>query len=144
MFIVSDLNSRTSDQLDNVPDINLSRCVDIPLNDNIAPNLPVRKNVDLQTNNFGRKSLTLCKENNLAIVNGILEQGQCKYHDVYRKRPVQSTVDYLITSINNFNSILNMTLLDISDFSDHCPIIFTQNCAFNSLTDNYRSYDKII
>lgn len=144
VFIVGDLNSRTSDQLDYVPDINLNRYVDIPLNENTALKLPVRKNRDPQSNNFGTKLLSLCKENNLAIVNGRLEQGQCTYHGVYRNRPVQSTVDYLIADVNDFNSISNMTVLDISEFSDHCPIVFTLNCAFNAAKDNYRSYDKII
>lgn len=83
-------------------------------------------------------------ENNLAIVNGRLEQDQCTYHGVYRNRPIQRSVDYLITSINDFNSISNMTVLDISEFSDHCPIVFTLICALNSLTENYRSYDIII
>ena len=89
--------------------------------------LPVRKSHDLHVNNFGCRLLELCKQNNIFILNGRLETGQCTYHSVLRSRPVASLVDYLLTDRNNLSSVHHMQVLDINEFSDHCPIEFSLN-----------------
>jgi hypothetical protein len=54
-------------------------------------------------------------------VNGRLEEG-------YRNRPVSSMVDYLITGCDSYNTINELKILDLNDFSDLCPIKFSINC----------------
>lgn len=144
VYLLGDLNSRTSDSLDYVTDINLDRYVDLPEHVNYASSLPARKNCDKGSNNFGSKLLTLCKENELVIVNGRLEPGNCTYHGIHRNKTVQSTVDYLITGIDSFNTILSMSVLDLSEFSDHCPIAFTLKCTLNPNPEKYQNFEKII
>ena len=101
--------------------------------------LPVRRNCDSHVNPFGTKLLTLCKENDLCILNGRLEEGFCTYYALFSKRPVSSMVDYLITGCDSYNSINEMKILDLIDFSDHCPIKFSINCNVKSI-----ECDKII
>ena len=67
---------------------------------------------------------TLCKENYLVICNGRLEDGECTFKSQIRNRPVESTTDYLLTSFNNFNFISDMHVLEMTEFSDHCPVAF--------------------
>jgi hypothetical protein len=62
VYLNGDLNSRTGELLDYIPDLHLGRFVNLPMNDNLASSLPVRRNCDKQVNPFGAKLLTICKE----------------------------------------------------------------------------------
>ena len=82
--------------------------------------------------------------NDLCIVNGRLEEGKCTFHACLRNKPVSSLVDYVVTDIQGYNNISNMCVMDISEFSDHCPIAFTLQYDIVLQNDTARSYDTII
>jgi len=100
--------------------------------------LPARKNHDKLCNNFGLQLLSLCKENNPCIVNGRLENGQFTYHSVHGNKHVASTVDYVICNTDNYESVENLCVCDISEFSDNCCIVFSLNVNNSCLSSNDR------
>ena len=65
IFLLGDLNSRTSNLPDYITDLNLERYVDLPESVMSGADLPPRKNHDNGFNNYGSKLLSLCKGNNL-------------------------------------------------------------------------------
>ena len=75
VYITGDFNSRTGEQLDFVPEMHLERYLDVPTNNSSAISLPQRKNNDKVVNEYGRKLIALCKETDVSIVNGRLEEG---------------------------------------------------------------------
>lgn len=141
VFVLGDLNARTGELADYIPSTNLGQYVDLPDDDTECDDLPPRKNDDKQVNHFGSKLLNLCKENRLYIVNGRLENGSCTFHSKFRNKPVCSTIDYIITSADNFNVIKDVCVLDLLDFSDHCPITFALNCS--NIKHDYTTFDKL-
>ena len=58
------------------------------------------------------------------IVNGRFEKGDYTYHGLLRNRPINSTVDYLISSYDNFNVLNSFCVCPLSEFSDHSAITF--------------------
>lgn len=126
IYLCGDLNSRTGVCPDYVDDINLSRFIDVPVTDNF--DIPVRKSDDKIVNAYGHRLLSLCKENSLHITNGRLEPGRCTYHCVGRGHQGSSVVDYLITNFKHFNQIVDMSVLDLTELSDHCPIQYSFLC----------------
>ena len=138
-------NARTGQLSDCVDNINLDRYVDMPYDDFCMSDIQPRANNDSHVNSFGHQLLTLCKENNVNIVNGRLTPGNCTYHGHYRNRSISSTVDYLITHYNKFGSLCNVHIFDITEFSDHCPLTFSLKCNMNSNVNNcYKYTDKIV
>ena len=82
VYITGDFNSRKGEQLDFVPEMHLERYLDVPTNNSSAISLPQRKNNDKVVNEYGRKLIALCKETDVSIVNGRLEEGNCTFHSV--------------------------------------------------------------
>ena len=102
----------------------------MPDNSLLINNLPTRHNQDTQCNYFGNKLLTLCKESGLCILNGRKEEGKCTFHSIFRSKPVASTIDYVICDYNCYESVTNLHVLDLTEFSDHCPIYFDMKCKY--------------
>ena len=125
VYIAGDFNSRTGEQLDFVPEMHLERYLDVPTNNSSAISLPQRKNNDKVVNEYGRKLLALCKETDISIVNGRLEEGNCTFYSVNRDRISSSTIDYLITNGYNFRNVRNMRVLNVQNLSDHRAISFS-------------------
>ena len=145
VYLNGDLNSRTGLLSDCVDNIHLDRYVDMPYDDLYNVDIPPRANNDTHVNSFGHKLLSLCKENDLHIVNGRLTPGLYTYNGIYRNRSVSSTVDYLITNHKNFSSLNYVLVHDMTEFADHCPIIFSLKHYLNSNVRNcYRNIDKIV
>jgi hypothetical protein len=148
IFIAGDLNSRTGLLPDYIEDIQLDRYIDMPSDSsNQVISDMVRLNCDKVVNPFGRKLLSLCKENEIVIANGRLEPGDCTYYGLHRNRPVSSTVDYILTGVPSLESIYNMSILDQMEFSDHCPMYFSFQCRNYTEVDNIHqnpTVDKII
>ena len=145
VYVTGDLNSRVGENLDYIENIDLDRFVNIPIDDTPSCFCINRKSMDKQINIFGNKFLSLCKENNIKIANGRLEEGQLTYHCVNRNRGCGSVVDYIITKAENFKYISSMKILDLSEYSDHCPIHFTMNYVkINSQNIENEYIDKIV
>ena len=117
----------------------------MPQDDTHVQDIPLRTSHDHVCNSFGNKLLSLCKENDLCIVNGRLEEGKYTCHNMNRNRIGSSVVDYIITNFNNFPCISNMQVFELTEFSDHCPIEFSLNFENFIMfkTDNL-TYEKII
>ena len=138
MFITGDFNARVGQSCDYVENINVDRCVPMPYTDSdLYSNMPSRASNDFTVNNFGNRLLTLCKENDLYIVNGRLESGNYTCYNTIRNFTACSVVDYLITSLNNLSCICSMDVLYITEFSDHCPIKFSLHCNDSLLYQMY-------
>ena len=97
--------------------------------DSITSNLPLRKSADTHSNSFGNKLLSLCKECNTCIVNGRIEPGNFTCYKITRNSFGASVVDYVISNYNLFSTFQSMSVLDITEFSDHCPIEFVMNVS---------------
>ena len=75
LFITGDLNSRTGTDLDFTENIGLDRFVDTPPLVSQQRKSQPKNNFDKFTNNFGKQLLTLCKQHDVQIVNGRLDNG---------------------------------------------------------------------
>ena len=144
IFLTGDFNARTGEDLDFIPSAGLDRFVDLPFS--VDNHLPGRMNCDKIVNTFGRKLLSLCKENSLFIVNGRLEKGEYTFHGTHRNRSINSTVDYLITSESDFQFVDNFRVIPLTEFSDHCPLNFELRTKVDYVisTDNQTCVDKIV
>jgi len=122
-FITGDLNNRTRDRPDYVENINLQRYVTMPgIEEYVVAN---RKSQGKQINNFGLKLLTFCKEHDLTIFNGRLDDGKCTYFTVNRRSSGCSLIDYLMTNRELFDFIKNFEVRDINECSDHYAVIYS-------------------
>jgi hypothetical protein len=126
IYLAGDFNSRTGELLDYVENINLNRFV--PIDDYFVKPELTRKSKDKCVNAFGHKLISILKENALSFVNGRLEEGKFTCYSVKRDRQGASVVDYVITHNRNFKFISNFNVLDLTEFTDHCPITFNVIC----------------
>ena len=145
LYLTGDFNARTSDQPDTVEHSNLDRYVDLPAGSSTDQYIPARKSKDSGVNSFGRKLLSLCKENSIVIANGRIEPGDYTCNNMAHNRNAASVVDYLITNYNNFTCVADMKILELTEFSDHAPIEFSlavENAYFYK--HDILTYDEII
>ena len=78
-----------------------------------------RKNIDTVSNAYGQQLIEFCKNNNIFMLNGRLDQ-----EDLKLTCKNKSTVDYFLSSAHNFEIISSFKILDFDClFSDaHCPL----------------------
>lgn len=147
VFLTGDTNSRVGEKHDFIDDMNLNRYVYMPENYSNNDILPTRCSNDKIVNTFGTKLLTLCKENDLHIVNGRLENGDFTCFTVNRISTGASVVDYLITNVKNFDLLDYFNVLDLNEHSDHCPLNFALKCDMNvyeTTTSDKNYINKIV
>ena len=147
VFLTGDLNARTGLLHDQISDIKLNRFVDLPSTDESSLIIQSRKNHDLVVNQFGHKLLNLCKSNNMCIANGRLEEGKYTFNSLHKNKPIASTVDYVITPRQHLHVIQNMCVLDMNEFSDHNPIVFTMSYNYPNnpnTSDSSFSVNKLV
>ena len=87
--------------------------------------VPNRKSQDKQINNVGLKLLSFCKEHDLSIVNGRLDDGKSTCFTVNRRSSGCSLIDYLMTNRELFDFIKNFEVRDINECSDHYAVIYS-------------------
>ena len=114
VYICGDFKSRTG-----------SRFVDLLDSDEHTSNSPCRRSLDSIVNTFGHKLISICKENDLKILNGCLEPGRF----TFVSHTGSSVVNYFISQTRNYHKILNMDI-NPSEFSDHCIVEATFNAKF--------------
>ncbi|MCG8046717.1 MAG: reverse transcriptase domain-containing protein [Candidatus Thiodiazotropha endolucinida] len=106
-------------------------------------NIPLeRKNADSVTNVYGSQLVDFCKYNNIFILNGRYGQDRITPKLTCKDR---STVDYILTSAENFGVISHFEILDYNYlYSDaHCPISLSINInATNTKTTHNVHVDK--
>ena len=81
--------------------------------------------------------ISLCKENDLTILNGRLEPGRF----TFMSQTGSSVVDYLITQTSNYSKILSIN--DPTEFSDHCVIEIIFAFKFQVKGENTMTFDKL-
>ena len=138
VYLCGDLNSRCGVLSDRVEQLGLGRFVDLPVEDDLSSPIAVRESYDAYVNLFGHKLTSLCKEQDMLIVNGHLEPGRF----TYITQAGASLVDYFISQTKTFSKIDNMFVSDLSEFSDHCSIEISLNIKFESPTEEFRTFDK--
>ena len=129
VYLTGDTNSRIGRKKDFIDN---DRSLDDDDVYDIDTPLP-RVTSDFTSNRFGDCLLDLCKSTNIRIVNGRL------YHDKNVGKITcmtyngMSTVDYLLTSQENFNQLSDFEVLDFNCFSNHAPITFSFKTMTNLL-----------
>ena len=116
-----DLNARTATLPDHDDFSHLPTCVqDLSCTTSTRLEEP-RANKDGHTNNYGRTLLDLCKQADLAILNGCAP-GDPTGTVMCRTPKGSSTVDHFIASHQMLHQALNLTVHDLIPGSDHCPV----------------------
>ena len=67
---------------------------------------------------YGRKLLNFCKDTNLLIANGSLNDGDF----TFQGSQGSSTVDYVLLNNHDFQYVTEFTILEQNEFSDHSPL----------------------
>ena len=98
MYLCGDLNSRCGVLSDRVEQLGLGRFVDLPVEDHLSSPIAVRESYDAYVNVFGHKLISLCKEQDMLIVNGRLEPGRF----TCITQAGASLFDYFISQTKNF------------------------------------------
>ena len=139
VYICGDLNSRTGSLPDFVEEIGLDRFVDLPDSDEQSTSISIRQSFDSIVNAFGHTLISLCKENDLEILNGRLEPGRF----TFMSHTGSSVVDYFITQTSNYSKILNISINDPTEFSDHCVMEIIFAFKFQIKGENPKTFDKL-
>ena len=137
ILLCGDFNARTGAKADFIDNLNLDRFVGT-LPPEMIDNSPMRKSHDKAVNSFGNKLLSFCKDHEMLIVNGRLDDGQCTYHTVKGNLAGSSLVDYLVVDKKCLFHVKNFEVLDLNEFSDHCAIRYSfESNTYNSKNDNF-------
>ena len=119
LYISGDFNSRTAE----IRDIDMYR--DFPGNMLLCKH---RLNNDKVTNTYGRKLIDLCRNNEMAILNGRVRiDGNLNRSNCYTciRYNGSSVVDYVIAQIEALKIMTNFEVLEKLVESDHTPLSLT-------------------
>ena len=86
--------------------------------------MPNRTNKDRVMDYHGIRLLELCQATGLLIVNGRLFNDMNQGKFTFCSQVGQSTGDYLLTDLSNFDILSFFDVLDFNEFSDHSPVLF--------------------
>ena len=131
VYLLGDFNARTGQKQEFVDNLGLNRFVNMPDSDDSSVHVDIRKSNDTISNSFGNKLLGMCKDNNMFLLNGRLEPGKFTCFSTDVRNCGSSVVDYVVTSVHNFDNVNNFQVNDLSEFSDHCSISFCLKCFIN-------------
>ena len=87
-------------------------------------NIPKRLNQDSVLDYHGLGLLDLCQSTGLLIANGPISNDRNKGKFTFCSPTGQSTVDYLLLNLTDFNTIAYFNIFDLNEHSDHLPISF--------------------
>ena len=86
--------------------------------------IPVRVKQDRILDYNGRHFLDLCQSTGLLIANGRLLIDHDKGSYTFCSHQGQSTVDYLLLNLSDFETLSHFDILELNEYSDHAPISF--------------------
>ena len=142
VFLLGDMNARTALGNDFIENDTLCGSIFDTFNHifgYIGDNqLPVRRNPDQGTNEFGTKLLNLCRGTGLRIMNGRHKDGLSNDFTFCGSRGM-SVVDYLLTQRENFDIVSQFIICNLTAFSDHDPLHVCLKCALR--LDKHRGHD---
>jgi len=135
VFLLGDMNARTAIGNDFIENDNICGPIFDSFNhifgymsDN---NLPVRRNPDQGTNEFGLKLLNLCRATGLRILNGRHEDGLADDYTFCGSRGM-SVVDYLLAPYDYFHVVEQFIVGNFTSFSDHAPLHVRLQCILQN------------
>ena len=145
LILMGDLNSRTQELLDYIPNESYDY---VPLNDELY-NIDTigtypRNNMDSGTNSYGSKFLELCKTVPLRILNGRMFGDLFGKFTCYRPQG-SSCVDYCAISPELFSNVRYFQVNPIlPTYSDHTPIslCLKVNATISVQKSNYDFFPK--
>lgn len=73
---------------------------------------------------YGERLLDMCQTTGLLIANGRLYNDQNHGKLTFCSHTGQSTVDYLLLNLSDFDTISYFDILESNEYSDHAPISF--------------------
>ena len=121
VFVSGVFNSRTPDSQDY---FDFGKYLDETLYNLNTCAIPNRKNKDLVIDYHGIRLLELCQVTGLLIVNGRLFNDMNQGKFTFCSQAGQSTVDYLLTGLSDFEIVSIFDVLGFNEFSDHSSISF--------------------
>ena len=100
--------------------------------------------MDRGNNRFGEALLDLCKATNMRIVNCRLLKDHSIGDVTCYTHNGESVVDYVVTSLRNFQSISDFQIYNFSEYSDHAPLYLALKTytKLESQTKNERIFHK--
>ena len=137
IFVYGDLNSRTRESPDFLPDED-NRHIPVPpqgIYDTDSTSWQRRNNLDTEQNSYGKKLLELCRSLPLRVVNGRVIGDLLGNFTCFTGRG-KSSVDYLLATPGIFSSIKSFSVKQLyPTISDHTPLTFQLEARYNVVTD---------
>ena len=133
VLVTGDFNGRTGTNSDFII---YDRYIDAGPDNSIQYNdIPVRFNRDRAVDAYGRRLLELCKTTSLLIANGRLGSDSETGEFTFYGEKGCSTVDYLLLSFIDFETVSYFEICDITEFSDHVGLSFGLHCKQMTCTN---------
>ena len=123
-FLTGDWNSRCSDSIDNLI---FDKYIDQNFDFINSVDIFSRKSRDCIIDYNGLKLINLCQCTGLLIGNGRLYGDKDIGKYTFCSHNSQSTVDYLLLNLSDFEILSYFDVLDFNEFSDHAPITLQFN-----------------
>lgn len=143
VFLFGDFNSRTKNKPDYIENDAVHDSVSV-LSYSNDDQLTERINPDVGHNEYGTRLLSLCKATGVRIVNGRHKGGYSNDFTFNGARGL-STIDYLLTTSDMFDTISKYIVGNFTMFSDHTPLHIELHCfldAYNIVNNDFlRSRD---
>lgn len=119
--MIAYFNCRTASSMDY---IEFDKYIDKDLLILATSNIPKRSNQDSVLDYNGLRLLDLCQSTGLLIANGRISNDRNIGKFTFCSHIGQSTVDYLLLNLTDFNTLAYFNILDLNEHSDHLPISF--------------------
>lgn len=87
--------------------------------------IPKHTNKDRVLDYHGLRMIDLCQSTGLLIANGRLSDDKNIGKFTFCSQLGQSTVDYLLLNLTDFDTISSFDILAFNEHSDHAPITFS-------------------
>ncbi|VDI64700.1 Hypothetical predicted protein [Mytilus galloprovincialis] len=142
VFLLGDMNARTAIVNDFIINDNVCGPIFDSFNHILGylsdTNLPVRRNPDQSTNEFGLKLLNLCRSTGLRILNGRHKDGLANDYTFCGSRGM-SVVDYLLAPYDFLHIIDQFIVCNFTSFSDHAPLHVRLRCILHDSQEPERN-----
>ena len=119
IFITGDFNSHTASSDDY---FEFDKYIDVNVSVMDTCTIPKRTNKDRVLDHHGLRMIDLCQSTGLLIANGRLSDDMNIGKFTFCSQLGQSTVDYLLLNLTDFDTISYFDILAFNEHSDHAPI----------------------
>lgn len=132
VYVNGDFNARVGSKNDYIVFDRNNEAIDDP---DYTPDPPLqRTSLDRACNSHGGKLIDLCKSTCLRIVNGRLGSDHNKGDYTFVSKYGASVIDYVLTSEQQFSSIVSFSIESVNEWSDHAPLCYALQCNIHKQT----------